>query len=275
MALLNRIYYSEAKMDSVTDKLPSLTLRDYEDDGKTGRHALKELTTKIENFAPMANFELRTDFAKRIFLENVVKGRDWALMVSANHEVVKLTYLQYRTYLEKFQSKWSSFAAASVSSSNKAGGSKFRSSRWKGVNHAGPSKFGRYPSSSRSTTRRVMKCFNCGEENCRVKTCKKPMELQLIAHNFAKFRETKNSAQFTEAFYALGEIFVSARQRGHLKVDPDNTSRSDSEGSQESGTKESPPSRENILVSSMRLLLCTSSTMLHNMRHRFFGLIIL
>lgn len=71
-------------MNAVTERLRSLFLTDYETDDRSERQALKELTKDIEKLAPMAHPQLRNDFHKRSFLENVVKDRLWALMVSAN-----------------------------------------------------------------------------------------------------------------------------------------------------------------------------------------------
>lgn len=157
-------------------------------------------------------------------------------MVSANHEVMKLTYLQYRTYLENFQSKWSSFSAASNGRTGNSDKPKFRPSRWKGVNHAGPSRYGRRPIFRASTKK--LTCFNCGEEGCRVKTCKRQtckrqLELQRIAQIFAKFRETKTETHFTEAFFALAEILVTAGHDENLTVNSESQPECDTENSEE------------------------------------------
>lgn len=137
----------------------------------------------------MAHPQLRSYFSKYMFLESAVKGKQFALMVSASYEIMKLCYVQYRTFLEKFQSKWSNFSATiqDGNSSNITGTSdKFRSSRWKGVNYAGPSKFGRTAENrshnhGSSGSRETLACFNCGGNGCRVKTCKEPLNLQRVA----------------------------------------------------------------------------------------------
>lgn len=80
MSLLNHTYSPGAKMDSAANKLRSLTIRDYEDKENKRRHTLKELTTNIENPAPMAHFELRKDFNKRNFsttLLRIANGPEW------------------------------------------------------------------------------------------------------------------------------------------------------------------------------------------------------
>lgn len=106
---LDEAFSSDSKMDAVTERLRSLALTDYETQDRTERQALKELTKNIEKLASMAHPQLRGDFHKRSFLESAVKDREWALMVSTNHEVWKLSYVQYRTTLEKFQTKWNTF----------------------------------------------------------------------------------------------------------------------------------------------------------------------
>lgn len=103
--MLNEAYSSESKMDAVTERLRSLKLSDYEREGRTEHQALKALTSDIERLCPMAHTQLRNDFHKRTFLETAVQDREWALMVSANHEILQMSYLRYRTTLEKFQTK--------------------------------------------------------------------------------------------------------------------------------------------------------------------------
>ena len=48
VALLNDAFSSEAKMDAVTEKLRSVSLQDYEDNERTERQALKELTKTLK-----------------------------------------------------------------------------------------------------------------------------------------------------------------------------------------------------------------------------------
>ena len=134
----------------------------------------------------MAHPQLRNDFQKRSFLENAFKDRQWALMVSSNHAVRKMPYVQCGTTLEKFQTKWVTFGRSSQSQCGTLGSIYFRASRWK-VNYAGPAKFGRPSPFIGFTLRRALKCFNCEEENCRVNTCMKPTDLARVARNLAQF----------------------------------------------------------------------------------------
>lgn len=210
-------------MDSVTERLRCLTIGQYSDGQNSEREMLKDLTNDIEKLSPMAHPQLRTDFSKRMFLENAVKDRQWALIVSANHELMGLSYVQYRTYLEKFESKWGMFSSATAPNPMKVPTApQFRSARWKSVNYAGPSKYGRsipkHRFSDSGSQKRTLRCFNCGEEHCRVKTCTKKMDMKRIADNFAKFRQTRNDTHFTEAFFALAEVLVTAGKEGELTV---------------------------------------------------------
>lgn len=77
----------------------------------------------------MAHPQLRNDFHKRSFLETALKDRQWALMVSANHEVMGMSYVQYRTILEKFQTKWRTFEGSQRADDSYS--STLRTSRWK------------------------------------------------------------------------------------------------------------------------------------------------
>ena len=240
VASFNEAYSSESKMDAVTERLRSLTLSDYESEEKGERQALKDLTKDIERLSPMAHPQLRNDFHKGSFLESAVKDREWALMVSTNHAVMKMPYVQFRTTLEKFQTKWTSFGKSPQSQRGPLGSNSFRASRWK-VNYAGPAKFGRPSSLTSPTPRRTLRCFNCEEENCRVNTCKKPIDLARVARNLAQFRTSRSSAsqaQFTEVFYEIAQVLLTAGKEGTLSLtnEGEATDSSDTD-SQELGTQ--------------------------------------
>lgn len=133
---------------------------------------------------------------------------------------MQMSYFRYRMILENVQSKWSLFNSSNAGKGVFARQTSFRSTNWK-VNYAGLAKYGRGSDSSKALhhTFPKFKCFNCGEEGCRVKSCKEPINLERVSKNMAGFRADKRSrTHLTDAFFELCQVLITAGRERSITI---------------------------------------------------------
>lgn len=225
IATFSKVFASSAKRNDISTTLRSLRIETFEVKDRSEKEALKCLTREIERLAPMSEKDDRSDRSMRVFLEQSCEGKEWALHVATNHDISEISYLNYRTLLERAQGRWAKFEQRKVDNSSigdKGEAGDYKQSRWK-VNFTGQGRYGRHPTEARKVFKdkngnittggsgNKFGCFNCGKTDCSVRICRQPINFQQIAKRKAQYLASRNVAiNINDAFLDLAHELEDA-----------------------------------------------------------------